>query len=43
MRPSVNFVQERVVACGYRERDAVRVGSFLQVSCSSNESAVQQK
>jgi len=45
MRPDVTFVQERVWDCGYRKRDkqSIHVKSFLQVSCSSNESVIQQE
>jgi len=45
MRPDITFMQERVCDCGYRKWDkqSVHVSSFLQVSCSSNESAVQQE
>ena len=45
MRPDVTFMQERVGDCGYRKRDkqSVHVNSFLHVSCSSNETVVQQE
>ena len=45
MSPDVTFMHERVCDCGYRERDNQKVhfNSFLQVSCSSNESLVQQE
>jgi len=45
MRPDVTFMQEHVCDCGYRKRDKqkVHVNSFLQVGCSSNESAVVQQ
>jgi len=44
-RPEFTFMQERVCDCGYRKWDkqSVHVSSFLQVSCSSNESVVQQE
>jgi len=42
MRPEL-ALQERICDC-YRKWDkqSIHVTSFLQVSCSSNESAVQQ-
>jgi len=45
MRPDVTFLQERIYDCGYRKRDkhSIHVNSFLQVSCYSNESVVQQE
>jgi len=43
--PDDNFMQGRVCDCRYRKRDkqSVHVNSFLQVSCSSKESVVQQE
>jgi len=45
MCPDVTFLQERIYDCGHRKRDkqSVNVNSFLQVSCYSNESVVQQE
>jgi len=45
MRTDFTFMQERVCDCGYRKWDkqSVHVSSFLQVSCSSIESAIQQE
>jgi len=45
MRPEVTFMQEHVCDCDYRKRDkqSVYATSFLQVSCSSNGSVIQQE
>jgi len=48
MRPDVTFMQERVCDCGRvcdrkRGEQKVHVNSFLQLSCSSIEIAVQQE
>jgi len=43
MHQDVAFMQQRVCVCGYRKRERWSVSSFLQVTCSSNESVVQQE
>ena len=45
MCPDVTFMQERICDFGYLKQDkqSVHAKSFLQVSCSSNESVVQQE
>ena len=45
MHPDITFMQERICDCDHQKRDkqSVHVNSFLQVSCSLNESGFQQQ